>query len=785
MKHSLLAKVAGTAAALALVVTASAGLAQSPTKEETKCRGAIAKNTSKYIKTILKDGTGCFKNAAKGKLTVGGDCTDVGDGSFSDAKGKAKKGADKLIASIGTGEKSKCLGQGNVLALFSRCKSPAHESDDLGATDGIDDFDELADCLIAMSDAYVSQALLETMGDTGASLPSELGKGAGKCLGTIGKGISKVITTAGKGLSKCQATKDKEFGGLNYDCAGQDPKTKIADTITKANEGITKACTALDDDPDDPEALPLPYVGATSQEELAALNLCGQTPAQLHECVSTQVGDRLGRGLAAMGFELPATCDALSGVDVFINAGAGEMNTNTNLRTGWNGLGHNVDVVDLYHGSVGISCDNDCRNCSVSIDPQKDEPFANCRCGFDSSVACDTIEGSDATCAAIPGQNNDVCHCMFGPPLGLNASLTPVCVVNRIVSELDGNADAGSGESTTSVDNQSNVYLGIGQLDPCPLCVGDTTINDAVSNGVCEGGQRDGQPCNGNALHPTFNNAETSPGTWNGGTSSYDCMPLAGEFVASISLDLTLTTGTQEIPFSQNGNKCTGGVDDCPCLTCDLDATVGCNADSECDFATCAPAAACAVNADCLVGLCTGATCSSDSCSENPKVPCTIDSDCVGACDTIPSGTTVEQNACDGNGVCGADGTCEEGPFTKFCDAMVRGNGGGIVGCTDDQDCIDATNAGVCEGNDCGECLLGASRACHTDPLSATGSARGPYGSELASAFCVGSTGNTVIDGASGNPSGSTIVIDFDYEAKCCNGDAFEIPTGANCTACP
>ena len=147
-------------------------------------------------------------------------------------------------------------------------------------------------------------------------------------------------------------------------CATSDPKTKIAGAQTKLDGSIDKSCTA-------------------DQAVLDALGMCGDTAAGLKDCTAN-IGSSVAGGLAGSGWGLPSSC-AADTVEIFINSGFGSQLTGTALSAGWKGAGHDVDVIDGFHGRVSLSCnDDDCADCNPLITPvltdTKAEPWGTCRC---------------------------------------------------------------------------------------------------------------------------------------------------------------------------------------------------------------------------------------------------------------------------------------------------------------------------------------------------------------------------------------------------------------------
>ncbi len=504
------------------------------TKDEAKCRSTIFKATSKYQAGAWKAVAGCHKGKLKGKVGAGVDCNDP---IQADTKGKLGKAASKIRDSLG-GAKDKCADKtsgnplSNVLAAYGRCPSPGEVTDDGGATDGIDDFSELADCLIAVSDSLIGLTASEVMGDPDhASLSKDLAK----CQGTIGKSTAKLMATIGKERGKCQAGADKAGGNIAWTCGSFDGKGKIASTGQKFKDGITKACLG-------------------DEDTLDALDSCGDTPAQLQACLVDTIAAKVGNGMTAMLFELPGVCP--SGVQVTTLAGFGQQRTSTELSLGWTGLAHGVDILDGWEGEANLACDADCDNCAVTILPV-DKTMGNCRCANDPTISCDEPFGVQDLDDCGSG---NACICRFGPPLALSSAGVPVCVLTQIAEELTGSADAGTALASTTIQGESSVYTGITVTQPCPTCDG----------GACNGGPRDGLACSVDALHPTF------------GNSSFDCLPDPGTRIpGTVKTILNTTTENSSLGFDLSCDPPIATTA-CACAVCSGDSTVACNSDAEC-----------------------------------------------------------------------------------------------------------------------------------------------------------------------------------------------------------
>jgi hypothetical protein len=93
----------------------------------------------------------------------------------------------------------------------------------------------------------------------------------------------------------------------------------------------------------------------------------------------------------------------------------------------------------------------------------------------------------------------------------------------------------------------SRVYNGIDTALPCPVCVGDGTVNDGTKGGTCSGGPKDGQPCDGNGR---------SPDPRFGGTTSFDCPPNPGAVIGSLPIAFDGSSGTETMTITANSPGC-------------------------------------------------------------------------------------------------------------------------------------------------------------------------------------------------------------------------------------
>jgi hypothetical protein len=604
----------GLAAALGLTAVVAAPAA-AQTASEAACRSAIAKASARYTKTVFKVLAKCHASRSTAKRPLSTDCNDADTADT----GKLSKARTKLQSAVTS---ATCNSNVAMLAEYSRCPSPAAEVDDAGATDGIDDYGELSACLIALTDRVAGQGTRKSLG-----LPPVVPTPpVTACQKEIGKRLTKVIQTIGKERARCQSSRDAQSQGLNYGCAGADPKQKIAKALNSLRGSIAARCNVPD-----------PLVSSPGNELIDVLDACGDTADQLQDCVGDVVAMRFGSGLIAMAYELPDTCRVGSSRRT-IFASAGRQLTPTRLDAGWTGQTHGVDIPDLSADALTLGCNNDCAECSLSIDPLKDTPRAFCRCAGAAANSCDTINGPDTDdCGAV----NNVCQCYFGPPLSISSGGTPVCVVNQIRQDYEGTVDVGTGQWRDRIRLASLVHLGISTVEPCPTCQDDVTPNDGVRDGTCQGGLLAGTgACDVNGIHPSF------------GPSSLDCPPnpITNVSGGGLLIDLKASNEPQSLPFSLPCDAPPAGKL-CPCRVCSGNANLGCSSDADC--------------AEIGAGTCTAG-----------------------------GGAGVKQNQC-ADGVCSSEGLCDAGPVDSFCDGALTPKGEGYLPCSTDTDCS-VNGAGAC-----------------------------------------------------------------------------------------
>ena len=312
----------------------------------------------------------------------------------------------------------------------------------------------------------------------------------------------------------------------------------------------------------------------------------------------------------------------------------------TSSDLGFSGIGHGVDTGALAIPLAVSDCAGTeagaCGVCDVG-GPLLSSDGRNRRCRGDLSIQCLV----DTDCGGA-----GPCRTYAGPPGPIEAGGYELCVVSEIVGPVTGTIAPDAGSLAISLPLDMRVIelhgLPLGGFPPpyynpsyrpCPTCEG----------GTCQGGARDGLPCQIDAVNPTF------------GDTSFDCPSSQGLYGQFISGVVPLSTGTQTVTITPDSPNCKGtgfGGPKCFCDTCNN-----------------AAATPCMSNADCVaVGatVCGGRRCLSSG------VPCSTTSPC-GSGDicgfvgegTKPDGcTSPDGDPPDG---CLSSGVCADGPFNQYC----------------------------------------------------------------------------------------------------------------------
>jgi hypothetical protein len=421
------------------------------------------------------------------------------------------------------------------------------------------------------------------------------------------------------------------------------------------------------------------------------------------------------------------------------------------LDAGWTGQSHDSKTITDGMVTTTVSgCAADAPLCGVC---NYSGPIANVganemdtqRCSCDSSVPCTVNTDCPGSCA---------CVFYFGSYLPLSAGGISTCVSNTFNGSVVGTFNAATGATAGGALLTSKVYSGPTADNPCPKCVGDTTLNDGAKGGHCLGGARDTLTCDAMGTSPIKHF----------GSTSLDCPPAALGLLATLPIDLSNTTGTKTKTLGAGSPNCraTGfTTQKCFCDTCNNAAATPCSSDADCT----------AVGAT----ICGGKRCTGGA---NNGAACTVNSQCPGSSCGVP-GLPTAPNQC-ADGVCspttGNEGECSGGPFEQFCgpsaefqfcttdanctafNICVGGTNPGTLGCPGTP----CTGGGTCEVQTCGNPFGPANfRRCYLDngaiggTINATGQADAPVGHasdpSLAAIFCIGPTGPAV-DAVAGLP---------------------------------
>jgi len=129
----------------------------------------------------------------------------------------------------------------------------------------------------------------------------------------------------------------------------------------------------------------------------------------------------------------------------------------------------------------------------------------------------------------------------FGPPLPLVAAGVPVCVVNVFTAPATGTANIATGEMSGEVDLHSQVFI-TDQTKVCPRC----------ETGTCDSGPRMGQACQVDGTVRVQNSLASNKLF----KLSKGCPP-PGSPLATLTIPLPITTGTDHTPGAGGSKPCT------------------------------------------------------------------------------------------------------------------------------------------------------------------------------------------------------------------------------------
>lgn len=470
---------------------------------------------------------------------------------------------------------------------------------------------------------------------------------------------------------------------------------------------------------------------------------------------------------------------------------------NSDLDSGWTGVGHNAGVVEGT--SLTIRTLRRCSgNNAVCVEDE------NCPSGQLCKSTCDCLPGGDGECevtgptgvkrclTTLSTCTTDAdcptgveCGRLFGPPLPLSSGGSPACVLTVFEKDISGTTSSTSGDSKISAELRSKVFLGETISQPCPQC-GTKAQNPKVGDTfTCIGGQTPGASCRVDATTKDF------------GGVSFNCAPSLSANISGVGLAVrfnNVTTGsvskTAKLPcgnflFSDNPTTGTGLCND---------TFASCSSNSDCKRCANDPLFnPCSTNADCPGSTCASAPdqpvscgnwCHCGFCDNDPDLPCFDNEDCpsgktcaMGTGAEAPNLPQLQPNECSGNDtfICGVDqtekchdttqGTCSLAKFRACSNNTVCANTGSGTCVIEKKPCFQQkiTRQGLAtplgkycskDPNKTTQCTKNADCAGGTD-VCVDDSAR-PITAAL---FCVPATDSPVINSAAGLTGPSAIQL--------------------------
>ncbi len=354
------------------------------------------------------------------------------------------------------------------------------------------------------------------------------------------------------------------------------------------------------------------------------------------------------------------------------------------VDAGWTGIAHQMPALG-YSLRMETSCSASappCGTCAIT-GLVANAGGNNLRCRNDTSHACTVA--TEATDCGAPS----TCRFFLSPPTPVSSGGVSSCYTSEVTGTVGGTVDVDSGAMSADIPFQANLFNGLSIDSPCPRCMGDPAANDNVRGGACNGGPRNGLPCDANAtaVYPDF------------GSTSFDCPPTPASQIATFILGtVTFATGTQSATITAASPLCTGFIGPkCQCDTCNNAANQVCRSDADCPISGGNP------------GVCGGRRCLNGA---NAGAPCTATSQCPGGGFCGRPGEATKPNPClddttipGFNPVCtdttptgDGEGECINGPVTTHCSLA---SGHPQRGCTTPADCDGSPGSCVAENRIC------------------------------------------------------------------------------------
>ena len=268
------------------------------------------------------------------------------------------------------------------------------------------------------------------------------------------------------------------------------------------------------------------------------------------------------------------SCDALPDADCPKNTAGGPdevvftvLDHGTDLDIGWTGREHNF-------------------------------PFpSNAQLKFCLS-GCDTAGTTPCTASGATGSGS-LNGPTFGPPLPLIAGGVAVCLVNVFAAPVNGTANFATGAMKGEVDLQSQVFI-TDATKVCPRC----------ETGTCDSGTNMGHACHVDGQVPVVNSLASNKLF----KLSKDCPPI-GSPIATLTIPLPLTTGTETTPGTGGSKPCPGQIADDSC------SSAGCGADN-CTANACVSMIADPSNPSHMVCVDVKGGLSQGCCNDDTTIPC-------------------------------------------------------------------------------------------------------------------------------------------------------------------
>ncbi|HYC53852.1 MAG TPA: hypothetical protein VEL28_02825 [Candidatus Binatia bacterium] len=786
------------AAAAAFVLTALPAPAEALSENETECRLAIAKSMATYTRAVLRVTKKCHHRRSSGKLESTIDCNDLAQ---ADTRNKLPEYRTLVLERIG-GAGSPCAQTPGLLSRYPSCPAPAQSADNGGATTGIDSFAEVAQCLMALTDEEIGALAAETAG----SPQSTLSEGALACQTAISEGIKKIVKRYMRERRLCQRNLDQSGGGIEYSCDGQDPEGRIAQARTAASNAIATHC-----------ALP--------SQELDTIGSCGNTVAELQQCVISAANESGGQ-LIENAYELPGatTTTTFGGPTTTVVGPTTTLDAPTTTLTGptttldspTTTLTGPTTTLDAPTTTLtgptttltGPTTTLGGPTTTTLPEVACADTFPLCTGACGDGQFCG-VDGSACVCAAATGECAPATirrtfHAKYeGSQTSLSTGWTGTAHDVDIPGGSQDTVDVVCDDQCQSCDVSLNVREG----EPASncRCAGDPQTACTVINGPdpdncpaldtacnCYFGSPLAISAGGTPVCVTNEILEDYSGTMNLRTGEwFERTKLASvvHLGADVFNPCPLCEGDATPNDGIRGGSCSGGLEDgqacdvngihqtfgptsfdCPPPT--LSNISGSGLLLDLKFSTGPQTLAYDLPCDTP----SGQMCPCRVCSGNSRVGCSSNADCIefdaGEC-TAGGGAGVQPNECT-NFAC-ADSVCTEGPIDTFCDGVTHPDGRGFITCVTSVDC-QALGAGQCTVQDL--------RRCYDDPISVSGD---PDIAEpiKASIFCIPPTTSPAVNSSGGLPGPGVFKLDFDADVRCQNDPSkvYDFPSGSNCNA--